>query len=77
MAQWATLAADALADAGLGPDDLDGIVCSDIREASMFVPATVVEYLGRPVNFAERIDLGGATAVGMVWRAAAAIELGL
>ena len=77
VAQWTALAADALADAGLSPDDLDGIVCSDIREASMFVPATVVEYLGRPVNFAERIDLGGATAVGMVWRAAAAIELGL
>jgi acetyl-CoA acetyltransferase len=29
------------------------------------------------VNFAERLDLGGATAVGMVWRAAAAIELGV
>ncbi|HSG88538.1 MAG TPA: thiolase family protein [Pseudomonadales bacterium] len=77
LEQWAELAADALADAGLSIADVDGLVCSDIREASMFVPATVVEYLGRPVNFAERIDLGGATAVGMVWRAAAAIELGI
>jgi acetyl-CoA acetyltransferase len=75
--QWADLAAEALADAGLAAADLDGIVCSDIREASMFVPATVVEYLGRPVNLAERIDLGGATGVGMVWRAAAAVELGI
>jgi acetyl-CoA acetyltransferase len=56
---------------------MDGIVCSDIREAGMFTPATIVEYLGQPVNFAERIDLGGAIAVGMIWRAAAAIELGI
>ncbi len=77
LEQWAELAALALADAGLEAGDIDGVVCSDIREAGMFTPATVVEYLGQPVNFAERIDLGGATAVGMVWRAAAAIELGI
>lgn len=75
--QWADLAAMALADAGLEASDINGLVCSDIREAGMFTPATVVEYLGQPVNFAERIDLGGATAVGMIWRAAAAIELGI
>ena len=28
-------------------------------------------------NFAETVDLGGATACGMIWRAAAAIELGV
>lgn len=75
--QWAELTALACADAGLLPDQIDGLVCSDIREAGMFVPATIAEYLGKPVNFAERVDLGGATAVGMVWRAAAAIELGI
>ena len=75
--QWAELTHLALQDAGLSARDLDGLVCSDIREAGMFTPATVVEYLGKPVNFAERVDLGGATAVGMVWRAAAAIELGI
>lgn len=77
LEQWAELTAAALDDAGLAAADIDGICCSDIREAGMFTPATIVEYLGRPVNFAERIDLGGATAVGMVWRAAAAIELGI
>lgn len=77
LEQWADLTALALADAGLQASDIDGLVCSDIREADMFTPATIVEYLGQPVNFAERIDLGGATAVGMVWRAAAAIELGI
>lgn len=75
--QWLDLAAMALADAGLKAEDMNGLVCSDLREAQMFVPATVSEYIGRPVNFAERVDLGGATAVGMIWRAAAAIELGI
>jgi acetyl-CoA acetyltransferase len=77
LTQWAELTRMALDDAGLSISDVDGLVCSDIRESAMFTPATVVEYLGKPVNFAERIDLGGATAVGMVWRAAAAIELGI
>lgn len=77
LTQWAELTRMALDDAGLAARDIDGIVCSDIRESGMFTPATVVEYLGQPVNFAERIDLGGATAVGMIWRAAAAIELGI
>ena len=75
--QWAELTHMALQDAGLNASDINGLVCSDIREAGMFTPATIVEYLGKPVNFAERVDLGGATAVGMVWRAAAAIELGI
>jgi len=43
----------------------------------MFAPATLAEYLGLPVNFGERVDLGGATSAGMVWRAAVAVELGL
>lgn len=75
--QWADLAHAALEDAGLTADQVNGIACTDIRESAWFTPATIVEYLGHPVNFAERIDLGGATPVGMVWRAAAAIELGI
>ncbi len=43
----------------------------------MFAPATLSEYLGLPVDFGERVDLGGATSAGMVWRAAVAVELGL
>ena len=76
--QWAGLAADALADAGIEASEVDGIVCAgDVVESPMFVPATLAEYCGWKVNFAERTDLGGASAVGMVWRAAAAIELGI
>ena len=43
----------------------------------MFAPATLCEYLGLALDFGERVDLGGATSAGMVWRAAAAVELGI
>lgn len=77
LEQWAGLAADALADAGIDPRDVDGIcVGGDVMEARHFVPATVAEYCGWSVNFAEKLDLGGASPVGAVWRAAAAIQAG-
>jgi hypothetical protein len=77
LEQWALLAAAALEDAGLSAEQVDGIVTSHLGESEIFVPSTVAEYLGVRANFAELIDLGGASAAGMVWRAAAAIELGL
>lgn len=79
LEQVADLAARALADAGLQASDLDGLVINGphFHEASVFVPAMAAEYLGMKLNFAEVVDLGGCTSVAMVWRAAAAIELGL
>lgn len=79
LEQVADLAHQALQDAGLHKDDLDGLVINgpQFHEASVFVPAMAAEYLGIEVNFAEVVDLGGCTAVGQIWRAAAAIELGL
>ncbi|OWM05234.1 transporter [Mycolicibacterium peregrinum] len=77
LEQWALLAAAALEDAGLSAEEVDGIVTSHLGESEIFVPSTVAEYLGVRANFAELLDLGGASAAGMVWRAAAAIELGL
>jgi acetyl-CoA acetyltransferase len=78
LEQWAGLARQALYDAGIEPREVNGIISSSgVQGISMFVPATISEYLGAKVNFAEVVDLGGATAVGMVWRAAAAIELGV
>lgn len=77
LEQWAELARLALEDAGIAADEVDGLVTPMISESSGFVPATVAEYLGLEVNLAEKVDLGGANAVGMVWRAASAIELGL
>jgi acetyl-CoA C-acetyltransferase len=75
--QWALLSKQALDDAGLRPELVDGLVTTGIAESAMFAPATVAEYLGIPVNFAEHVDLGGATGAGMIWRAAAAVELGI
>ena len=79
LEQVADLAHQALQDAGLHKDDLDGLVINgpQFHEASVFVPAMAAEYLGIEVNFAEVVDLGGCTAVGQIWRAAAAIEMGL
>lgn len=75
--QWAQLAAEALADAGIESSEVNGLVTSTLRESTDFVPATIAEYCGWEVSFAERVDIGGAGPVGSVWRAAAAIELGL
>ena len=79
LEQVADLATQALADAGLGLSDVDGLITMgpQFHEASSFVPAMAGEYLGVRLNFGEVVDLGGASSVGMVWRAAAAIELGL
>jgi len=74
--QWAQLTRLALADAGIDKREVDGIVTSSIAESGMFGPATLAEYMGLELGFAESIDLGGASAAGAVWRAAAAIELG-
>jgi acetyl-CoA acetyltransferase len=77
--QVADLSRLALQDAGIAPGQIDGlaITSTGFTEVRMFVPAMVGEYLGLKLNFGEVVDLGGATAVAMAWRAAAAIELGL
>jgi len=77
--QVADLARLAMADAGLAPSQIDGLAVTSVgfTEVRMFVPAMVGEYLGLKLNFGEVVDLGGACAVGMAWRAAAAIEMGL
>ena len=77
LEQWARLSKAALDDAGLDASDVNGIVTPLIGEASMFVPSTITEYLGIDANFAEIVDLGGAGSAAAVWRAAAAVELGL
>lgn len=75
--QYALLAKQVLDDAGVPASAVNGLVTHGIQESERFAPATLSEYLGLPVDFAERVDLGGATAAGMVWRAAAAVELGI
>jgi acetyl-CoA C-acetyltransferase len=73
----AELAEGALADAGIETREVDGLVVGFVPESPMFGPSAAAEYLAVRANFAETVDLGGATACGMIWRAAAAIELGV
>jgi acetyl-CoA C-acetyltransferase len=77
--QVADLGRLALADAGMEASQIDGLVVTSayFNEARHLVPAMIGEYLGLKLNFGEVVDLGGASGVGMAWRAAAAIELGL
>jgi acetyl-CoA acetyltransferase len=79
LEQVADLTRLALTDAGMEARQIDGLVVTGpyFNETYHLVPAMVGEYLGLGLNFGEVVDLGGAAAVGMVWRAAAAIESGL
>lgn len=73
----ATIGVQALVDAGLKPGDVDGLLTHPMDTVSRLVPSTLGEYLGLDLGYGDSVDLGGATAVGMLWRAAAAIERGL
>ncbi|MDP1818861.1 MAG: thiolase family protein [Acidimicrobiales bacterium] len=72
----AVLARDAIADAGLRHDDIDGLLVVPAGGMRMLFPSLLAEYLGLRPTYADQVDLGGATAAGMVWRAAAAIAAG-
>lgn len=75
--QYAALAKLVVEDAGVDPAAVNGLITHGVAESAMFAPATLCEYLGLALDFGERVDLGGATSAGMVWRAAAAVELGV
>jgi acetyl-CoA acetyltransferase len=75
--QYALLAKMVIDDAGVDPACVNGLLTHGVAESAMFAPATLCEYLGLALDFGERVDLGGATSAGMVWRAAAVVELGV
>jgi acetyl-CoA acetyltransferase len=67
----------AVRDAGLEPGEVDGLLVAPLLVgAPVTVPSMLAEYLGIRPRYLDIVDLGGATAAGMVWRAAAAIALG-
>ncbi len=74
---FARLGAELIDDSGLDRADVDGFCVVGAREAPALAPSAVAEHLGLRSRFNERVDLGGATPAGMVWRAAAAIEVGI
>jgi acetyl-CoA C-acetyltransferase len=72
------VAKEAIADAGLEKDQIDGLLTGvAIGEYSMLWPSVVVDYLRLKPKYFDLVELGGASAAGMVWRAAAAIEAGV
>lgn len=77
MEACAMLAAEALADAGLEKDAVDGLVIGGLQDSPAFAPLALSEYLGIASHFNEVVDIGGASSAAMVWRAAAAIEVGV
>lgn len=78
LSMIAAASIDAVQDAGLGPGDVDGLLAGpQVGETPQHVPATVAEYLGLHPDMANVVDLGGASAAGMAWRAAAAIDAGM
>lgn len=67
----------AMLDAGLEPKDVDGLLIGPpIVEMVPMWPSVLGEYLGVHPRYSNVVDIGGASAAGMVWRAAAAIAAG-
>ena len=67
----------AMLDAGLEPGDVDGLlVAPTMSEMIGMWPAILGEYIGVHPSYSNVVDIGGASAAGMVWRAAAAIAAG-
>jgi len=65
----------AIQDAGLDKGEIDGLLTNP--GAGTFWSSVVGEYMHIYPNYSDVVDIGGASACGMVWRAAAAIEAGL
>src|SRR3990172_9352845 len=75
---WTDVSRRAILDAALEPKDIDGLLIGPpVTEMVPMWPAVLGEYLGLHPRYENVVDLGGASAWGMVWRAAAAIQSGL
>src|SRR3970282_2730002 len=62
----------AIEDSRIPFEEIDGLLTQPLPEAPMLAPSTMIEFLGIRANYAEVVDLGGATGAGMVWRAGGA-----
>lgn len=78
LALIARLAREAIADAALSREQIDGLLVTvPVFGYSAFFPSVVADNLGLELAYFDVVELGGASSAGMVWRAAAAIEAGL
>jgi len=68
----------AINDAGLQKEDIDGLLVTPPSEDTYFMwPAQVAEYLQLFPSYMNMVELGGASAAGAVFRAAAMISMGI
>ncbi len=71
-------AAAAIADAGLTPSDIDGVLCAySLVEPHLMLSSVFCEYFGIAPSFSAAVQAGGATAGIMVMQAAALVSSGL
>lgn len=70
----AECAAGALADAGLGKDDIDGYFCAG--DAPGLGPLSMVDYMNLRVRHIDSTDIGGSSYLALVAHAAQAIAAG-
>jgi acetyl-CoA acetyltransferase len=78
LSLMARLTAEAIADAGLEKRDIDGfLVGMPSADPGFIYPASAAEVLGINPRMLNVVDIGGASAAGMIWRAAAAIQAGM
>src|SRR3990170_1986539 len=75
---WTDVSRAAILDAGLSIGDIAGLlIAQPITEQAQMWPSILGEYIGIHPKYGNIVDLGGASAAGMVWRAAAAIDAGI
>lgn len=78
MGLHAEAASLALADAGLRPSDLDGVLCAySFTEPHLMLASVFCEYFGIRPACSAAVQAGGATGCLMVTQAAALVEAGL
>ncbi len=67
----------AIADAGLRPEEVDGLLCAySFTEPHLMLASVFAEYVGLKPNYASAVSMGGVTACMLVMQAAAIVEQG-
>jgi len=75
---YCRLARELAVDAGLERGEIDGLlVHTPFDGFSLYWPTVLGDALALDLRYFDVVELGGASAAGMIWRAAAAIEAGL
>lgn len=77
LSMQALAARDAIADAGLAPSDIDGVLAGfSFTQPHLMLASVFCEYMGLKPAFTTAVQSGGATACTAVMLAAALVESG-